>query len=1279
MPEAVPLSQPRAARDLMPPLVAPDAAVPPTGAAAIGQAFRLESVDLGAHPATPGAATLPPAPAVATLAHPRHSDDVDFPLDRQPPRWTDRLPRPLRSLWRLAAGVTGTSLLLLGFLPLIALVLAGYVARAWLVAARRRAAGRPVPTHGGAGFWSRPHLGHIARLGISELCLGQLLVPPPRRGLVWRAWQTVSEVATVVLYIPFAQQPIALFDELRQAYGGEWFPFGNGVTVASHASVAAWLARGDVLKRGQSLGWPSSDAQVGYSRMAPIFLSSAPDTADHETWTHAKHLVIRWLRHAWTVSPIHGRSSDALFREQPWLPALLRLVPRHASGMPERDVVWRAYGEAQFYLLTQGGQLTRDERKAYLDLVGNPAPFFSNFVNFLVAGSALERKGIASFEAMRAALHRQRDCPALRAMLDEAQQLGVTPNDVMRLFTIIVGIAGGPAPPKLAHAVLTRLYSDPARMVPLWRQHPRRFLLECARLDKLVPIVSINTTDALRVDVPVPDVFDAAGPGTAGTSPPRTVQVTPEVPIRLCYATASHDPAVFPDPRRFDPTRPNLEDLVSWNSPAASARHHEASGSAHAASGCPHAAQSQVPRCPVTGAVASAGSGDAPLLPALPVEFAPRYCAGRDWSLDLIEFLVERFLPALADDGADADRDVGPPSTQALLHRPLCGPFDYPPVRPTAGGSVRVQAMQGALDSYTRAMLRLMHLAVPRWNAFAPRGIDVLRPADADLWAPATKRSGTPSAAQNDAWTQGIQGPGRPPAANQLLARRPRPGSELVFGRVLVPRWDEDLPGGYPLLRRLARGWVNSPLVSRRDLRDVYFPFPSMDEALAWKRALFTAKLPAGRQAFDELGSDRAMTRLAFSGPACHLTKRLPSASGDGDPSLSLVALQHVPPGAAFVHDVSELHAFPVRVPYERYGAIAYFDEEYRPLGVWWCHGARYVSAACASTEEQAAWHYAKYVWRATWFVHVTVIDHLVNCHLIAGNALTVASRAQLPARHPLRIFLKPFTFNTASINYQASRSLVNPQGLVHRIWAFDYQTLEQIAEHVLHSRLQGGPGGWATDHNFPSWRRHTTHPSMRDVPDSVFPLRRDLEEFWAVVHTYVSGFLALHYGPVARTALASLPLPHVDPELHAFLGALAASLGVPFAGGWTEAVDLLTHTLVTVSGWHMHTGIMVDYVQRPDWIGCKLQGRSLENVQTWTQLLALISVAGVKMPSMLDDFTHLWHDAHDPRHAGMRRLASTFRQQLQDLDAAILTRNLHRRHAMWTLAPQFMDCSVGS
>ena len=59
----------------------------------------------------------------------------------------------------------------------------------------------------------------------------------------------------------------------------------------------------------------------------------------------------------------------------------------------------------------------------------------------------------------------------------------------------------------------------------------------------------------------------------------------------------------------------------------------------------------------------------------------------------------------------------------------------------------------------------------------------------------------------------------------------------VVFGTLLLPQWDEDLPHGSPLLRRLARWYVNSSLVSRNVDPPVCTYFPSAAAGRAWLTA----------------------------------------------------------------------------------------------------------------------------------------------------------------------------------------------------------------------------------------------------------------------------------------------------------------------------------------------------------------------------------------------------------------------------------------------------------
>jgi hypothetical protein len=131
---------------------------------------------------------------------------------------------------------------------------------------------------------------------------------------------------------------------------------------------------------------------------------------------------------------------------------------------------------------------------------------------------------------------------------------------------------------------------------------------------------------------------------------------------------------------------------------------------------------------------------------------------------------------------------------------------------------------------------------------------------------------------------------------------------------------------------------------------------------------------------------------------------------------------------AVYVNDITGLSTFHVRQPFERYGAAAYFDKDFKIIGIYWCHASRLVKKGNQS------WDHAKYVWRSSFFAYVTIRDHLIVTHMIECNAFVSASRKYLPADHPLRKFLKPFTYHTVSINYQAAVSLVNENGLIHRV-----------------------------------------------------------------------------------------------------------------------------------------------------------------------------------------------------------------------------------------------------
>jgi hypothetical protein len=357
-----------------------------------------------------------------------------------------------------------------------------------------------------------------------------------------------------------------------------------------------------------------------------------------------------------------------------------------------------------------------------------------------------------------------------------------------------------------------------------------------------------------------------------------------------------------------------------------------------------------------------------------------------------------------------------------------------------------------ALDTYTKLVWFLMKIAVKESNSSPSRAIDITPPLNL-------------------------------PAENLSIFR--------IDMAKFIPSWDEDKPNGSPLLRQFARWLVN---INIWDFHDCLAEFNTLEQARAWRSKLFAA-LPLPNVVYTDMSSDEAMTRLAFFGCACHYTQRIGDTwkPGFGIPQ------QKSLDNAVYVNDMTVLSMFRVREPFERYGAAAYFDKDFQIIAIYWSHASRFVRKG------DQFWEHAKYVWRSTFFAYVTICDHLLVTHMIECNAFVSASRKCLPTDHPLRLFVKPFTYHTVSVNYQAAISLVNRRGLVNRVWAFDYDEFLKLCDYV------------STNYKFrllpeyisPSMSPEKNNKSKEEW-DKIYPIYNDVENFWNIIRKYVAKFFEI-------------------------------------------------------------------------------------------------------------------------------------------------------------------------
>jgi hypothetical protein len=284
---------------------------------------------------------------------------------------------------------------------------------------------------------------------------------------------------------------------------------------------------------------------------------------------------------------------------------------------------------------------------------------------------------------------------------------------------------------------------------------------------------------------------------------------------------------------------------------------------------------------------------------------------------------------------------------------------------------------------------------------------------------------------------------------------------------------------------------------------------------------------------------------------------------------------------------------------------------------------------------------------------------------MIEGNAFVTASRKHLPVTHPLRKLIKPFTYRTVSINYQAAKSLINERGLVHRIWAFDYDAFLKVCDYIsMNYKFRLLPD------IIPKSMTPQENGKSDEEWDKIYPIYHDLNKYWAIVQNYVTEFFRINY----HEPTDNDNLPN-DVCLKAFIYEICEQLGIPGITSLKHLIDVLSQLIAAGTGVHEHVGQVSDYMIDPRFIGAKLrEGKEMQDIQTYSQILVLSVLTGLRMPGLLEDWSHLIdHDEHSKNLKNYK----TFKMNLQNLSKDIDYRNRIRNYPFQSYNPKNMECSI--
>jgi hypothetical protein len=537
-------------------------------------------------------------------------------LNRRPVRFGDQLPEPLRKIYHVILGI-------IGLIVLFTIALPAFIG----LKIYCRIVYRPLPNQSTPNNVQNVTLEnklpslttpfdkknwiqyfkslllklskHIApeyvRNVTAEMRLKSLITPPNKRNWIWYLKFLLLQFSTFIEYILHANNPIVLFNQLddyfTRKYHVDYFAFGDGIGVNSYELVKRYLQDLPPYKGYESLGWQVSTSQATFADLTTVFLSS-----NESNMKLSRDIIFQWL-HSFPYN-LNKNNNEARFY-------LLRIVPRKIDKEPDEDTIYQAIGEVMFFLAT-GGELRKYEREAYIDCVKNSMIFFPNWFNFLLAGHYLERKTLNSYYTLLQAFARYSDGQALRAAFKAAHG-HISPSEVLKLIAVAFSIAGSAAPAKLAVSVIKRLWSeeDREKNVRLFKKNPHNFIKECARLDKVVPMVNVFATKEIANEIE--DNFQING---------DHIQIIENTPIHCSLVNANTDKKIFQNPEEFLPDRLDLNKIFVWNG--------------------------------VEEDILNKDKNKRPI----------RYCPGHDLSLDTIQYVTEQFLPFIPDDQVDYQQKI---------------------------------------------------------------------------------------------------------------------------------------------------------------------------------------------------------------------------------------------------------------------------------------------------------------------------------------------------------------------------------------------------------------------------------------------------------------------------------------------------------------------------------------------------------------------------------------------------------------------------------------------
>jgi len=490
---------------------------------------------------------------------------------------------------------------------------------------------------------------------------------------------------------------------------------------------------------------------------------------------------------------------------------------------------------------------------------------------------------------------------------------------------------------------------------------------------------------------------------------------------------------------------------------------------------------------------------------------------------------------------------------------------------------------------------------------------------------------------------------------------RPTPEMELIrvgFG-VWIPDTDHDFEGLKQWQIKIVEffNWI-SPFM------DHWVVYADVDKTKAFVGKYVANLFPKGNHVWDLPTTDESLELMCLRGLFAHRLRKVEiqkefvpdeeelveSYIGSNNINSLNQNKARVFEEEVYVVRFNFMQRYEVRKDCAVPGGDAYFSKDGKIIRIN-IHGKDYYPG-------KASWQAAKFHFRSSGLICVTLMDHFAQCHVLVGNAACRSTRGILKYNHPLRTLLQPFTFGISAVNRSGYPVLFKQRGLFQRVSPFTKRGYDRIMMDGVFNFRYGG---------FPDQLKARGVYGFATEKDTGYLFGSDGLQLWNIFNDFVQRYL----DKVGTIKWNDKQVQEWSKELRRSI----PGFKIPLIERQEDLVELITYLIWNGTAYHEAVGNVKEYLRDPNFCATRWRpGDVSASVQNSFQTSLIAIMTSVRTPPLLDKncYAHMFEGEEKGKQV-MERLQKDLRQFSDDM----VERNKFLDFAFNTFNPTNLEISV--